>query len=233
MIYLTGDTHRDFKRIQFFCSENKTSKEDIMVILGDAGINLCLDGRDQMLKEELRDNLPITLFCIHGNHEERPFNVSGYEELEWHGAKVYIDDKYPNQVFAKDGEIYDFNGQKVLVIGGAYSVDKFYRLENGLPWFESEQPSLEIKEHVIENLDKVGWKVDYVFSHTCPYNVMPRHLFLPGIDQRRVDNSTEEWLMREVASKLEFKKRWYFGHYHDYWGKNKYTMLYKDIIKFE
>lgn len=30
---------------------------------------------------------------------------------------------------------------KTIVIGGAYSVDKFYRLSKGYNWFEDEQPS--------------------------------------------------------------------------------------------
>ena len=61
---------------------------------------------------------------------------------------VYYEEKYPNLLFAKDGEIYDFDGKKAVVIGGAYSVDKYYRLRNYMPWFESEQPTEEIKHYV-------------------------------------------------------------------------------------
>lgn len=53
-----------------------------------------------------------------------------------------------NLLFAKDGEIYNFNGKKVMSIGGAYSIDKYYRIRNGLPWFETEQPDEAIKEYV-------------------------------------------------------------------------------------
>lgn len=41
---------------------------------------------------------------------------------------------------------------KTIVIGGAYSVDKFYRLSKGYNWFEDEQPSDEIKAYVESNL---------------------------------------------------------------------------------
>lgn len=37
MIYITGDTHGRFERIENFCQMNSTSKDDIMIILGDAG----------------------------------------------------------------------------------------------------------------------------------------------------------------------------------------------------
>lgn len=53
-----------------------------------------------------------------------------------------------NLLFAKDGEIYNFNGKKVMPVGGAYSIDKYYRIRNGLSWFETEQPDEAIKEYV-------------------------------------------------------------------------------------
>ena len=46
MTYITGDTHGRFGRIKEFCNEQKTTKEDIMIILGDVGINYYLDKRD-------------------------------------------------------------------------------------------------------------------------------------------------------------------------------------------
>ena len=65
MVILTGDTHGRFDRIEDFCAEYDTTTEDIMIILGDAGINYWLDERDEELKARL-SQLPITLFCIHG-----------------------------------------------------------------------------------------------------------------------------------------------------------------------
>ena len=88
-IFITGDTHRDFSRIYNFCERQGTTKDDIMIILGDAGINYYLLGMDDNLKAEL-DLMPITLFCIHGNHEERPFNIPTYEEREWHCGIVMM-----------------------------------------------------------------------------------------------------------------------------------------------
>lgn len=79
--YITGDTHGDFRRIEQFCLENDTTVEDVMIILGDAGINYHLDSRDNELKEEL-SQLDITLFCIHGNHEARPWEAGDYDEIE-------------------------------------------------------------------------------------------------------------------------------------------------------
>lgn len=39
MIYITGDIHGEFGRIEAFCRRFGICKEDVMIILGDAGIN--------------------------------------------------------------------------------------------------------------------------------------------------------------------------------------------------
>lgn len=142
-IYITGDTHGDFTLFPAFCHRMKTTTENIMIVLGDAGLNYYANRKDQERREEV-SKIPITFFCIHGNHEMRPEHVEGYQLIDWHGGKVWQKEEYPNIVFAKDGEIYEIGGKKVIVIGGAYSVDKYYRLARGYWWFEDEQPSEEI-----------------------------------------------------------------------------------------
>ena len=53
MIYLTGDTHGRFERIGAFCDKMQTDRDDILIILGDAGINFHADARDNLRKEYL------------------------------------------------------------------------------------------------------------------------------------------------------------------------------------
>lgn len=210
-IYITGDTHRDFERIKEFCEFAQTFQDDIMIILGDAGINYYLDEADNNLKNELSE-YPITFFCIHGNHEERPFEISAYEEMEWYGGIVYVEPDYPNLIFAKDGEIYDFDGKKAMVIGGAYSIDKWYRLHNNLPWFETEQPDDTIISFVESQLDKINWKIDYIFSHTAPLKYEPTDVFIPSLKQENVDKTTEKWIDK-IEDKLDYEP-WFLVHYH-------------------
>lgn len=133
MIYITGDTHGRFERIEMFCERLNTKIEDILIILGDAGINFHGKHKDVLKKEFLKD-LPITLFCIHGNHEQRPCTIEGYQEMSWNGGSVYFEEEYPNLLFAKDGEVFDLNGLKTIVMGGAYSIDKEMRLLYGYGW---------------------------------------------------------------------------------------------------
>ena len=125
---------------------------------------------------------------------------------------MFVENAYPNILFAKDGEVYDLGGISAIVIGGAYSVDKWYRLERGAKWFPDEQPSDEVKARVEAKLDELDWKVDVVLSHTCPFGYEPTEAFLPGIDQSMVDTSTEVWLDR-IERRLDYRK-WYCGHWH-------------------
>ena len=223
--YITGDTHRDFNRIEDFCEENGTTVNDVMIILGDAGINYFCNDLDRGIKERL-SKLDITLFCVHGNHEERPWLAADYEEVVWNEGIVYVEEQYPNILFAKDGEIYNFHGKKVMPIGGAYSVDKFYRLRNGLKWFASEQADDEIKTYVEEQLDKVGWSIDVVLSHTVPIEAEPVWAFIPGLEQSTVDKSTEKWL-QYIRDNLEFSE-WYAGHYHVESEESGIQIMYED-----
>lgn len=211
MVYITGDTHGDFRRIPQFCERFRTSREDIMIILGDAGINFHGSERDCEKKEYIA-NMPITLFCIHGNHEQRPNTIPTYKEKNWHGGMVYMEEEYPNILFARDGEVFELSGMKTIAIGGAYSVDKAMRLAYGYGWWGDEQPSDEIKQYVEQQLSDRDWKIDVVLSHTTPFKYEPTEMFLSGLDQSTVDKSTEKWL-DSIEDRLDYRK-WYCGHYH-------------------
>lgn len=61
MIYITGDTHGDFHRF----NRLDINDEDVMIILGDVGINYYLDEYDKKLKERL-SKYNFKFFCIQG-----------------------------------------------------------------------------------------------------------------------------------------------------------------------
>lgn len=230
MIYITGDKHGDFRKIFDFCYENKTSRDDIMIILGDAGINYYANETDYILKNSLLQ-YPITFFCIHGNHEERPENIKSYKTKKFHNGIVYYEEDYPNILFAKDGEIYSFNNHNVLVIGGAYSVDKYFRLEKGYNWYASEQPSEKVKEFVMSKINSMNNKIDIILSHTCPYKYLPMEMFLEGVDQSTVDNSTECFL--DKIEQVTDYKVWYCGHYHTDKTVDKIIFMFHNIESFK
>ena len=195
MVYITGDTHGNFSRFYKFSKKAKPTKADVMIILGDAGLNYYGNRLDALRKSEAAV-LPMTFFCIHGNHEMRPEHIASYKTKRFRGGTVWYEPDFPNLLFARDGDVYRLGGQDCIVIGGAYSVDKFYRLQNGWQWFEDEQPSERIKARVENVLTKRDYKIDVVLSHTCPIQYEPIEVFLPSMP------STSPPLTRALSSGL-------------------------------
>lgn len=228
-IYITGDVHGDFSELLQWCCAMEPKKRDIIVILGDVALNYFGGWKDYKRKKKA-NALGPEIFCIHGNHEMRPEDAGCYELIDWHGGKVWWQPEFPNLIFAKDGEIYDLDGKKVIVLGGAYSVDKYERLAHDYQWFPNEQPSAEIKQFAEEQLARADWKVDAVFSHTCPYKYRPLEAMIHGFDQNTIDTTTEEWL-DQIEDKLDYKKR-YCGHWHINKHIDKMEFLFHDVRLF-
>lgn len=221
MFYITGDTHRDFTIV------HNLPKGSTLIILGDAGINYFLNEEDKELKEYL-NSLDITFLCVQGNHEERPENIPTYKEKKIHGGKVFIEDDYPNLIFLKNGEVYTINNKKVLVIGGAYSIDKNIRLTYGWHWFKDEQLNKSEMNMILEKYQ--GTHVDVILSHTSPKKYEPVEVFLSGIDQKTVDKTMEEFL-DTVEETIKYDK-WYCGHYHTEKIVDKIEFMFENIKEF-
>ena len=163
--YITGDKHRNFTRVKAFCKDLKTRKKDVLIVLGDSGFNYYSDERDDELKKEI-SGLDITMFCLHGNKENRPQNISSYGVRDFCGGKVYYEPRYPNLLFAIDGEIYNFDGREYIVVGGAHSVDKLKCLENDLPFWWDEMPCEVIKRRFENNLSDKSNRIYGILTHT-------------------------------------------------------------------
>ena len=224
MIYITGDTHGDFSRL----NNLKISKDDMLIILGDAGVNYFLNEHDNRLKEFL-SLYSLKIFFIQGNHEERPENISNYHETKMFGGNVYIEDKYPNLIFAKNGELYIIDNKSVLVVGGAYSVDKNYRITHGYKWFKDEQLKEEEKDYIIKKYK--GKHVDIILSHTCPLKYEPQDNFIYAFNQLKIDKKMEIFL-NQLEEIINYDK-WYCGHWHIEKQIDKLEFIFKSIKKFE
>ena len=230
MIYITGDKHGDLEFVRTFCLDHPDlSRNDVLIILGDAGINYSLDRREQKVKKML-SKLPVTILCVHGNHEERPYNIRGYKEIRCFEGVVYQQKKYPNILFCKDGENYRIGNRYLFVLGGAYSTDKYLRLENGWEWFASEQPSPDSRINAGKTIKEFNGSFDLVLSHTCPRKYLVHDLHHVYSDEHEIDYSTEDWL-DEIEGQISYH-HWYFGHFHQDRDINeKVTAVYDKVIE--
>ena len=205
---ITGDTHRIFSRFKHLDKTPNTA----IIILGDVGLNYTLDENDYDTKRALCRNYPYIFYCVRGNHEARPSDVPGMHLVndEDVGGPVWVEDEFPRIRYFTDWGIYTIDGLKTLVVGGAYSVDKWWRLSRGAKWFENEQLAQHERNVCLRAME--GRKFDLVLMHTCPLSLQPTDLFLRGLDQSTVDNSMEMWL-EELINSIDWKLI-LFGHYH-------------------
>ena len=109
MIWLTGDTHGHFERIEAFCREKQTTVDDILIILGDAGFNFGGGARDLALKT-YASQFPITIFSLHGNRENRPQNIPGYSWVYVRQYCAKIDEAARNRMELIVPELVKRNG---------------------------------------------------------------------------------------------------------------------------
>lgn len=229
------DLHLRLSDNEEYNEVNKT-----LILLGDSGANYYLDGpdgRDASFKKKL-GRYPFEYFVIRGNHEERPGICMKKNLNDWHMEKyfdnwVYVENNFPYIKYALDGvamynipcdidymmpedplddDIEVVKTYKTLVVPGAYSVDKYYRLQRGWSWFSMEQLTEEEQLEGLEIIKSEEWKCDLVLSHTCPIIYEPTDLFLSSVDQSMVDKSMERYL-GEIEKKLDYKAL-LFGHYH-------------------
>ena len=226
-VYVFGDLHGSYKPIKDFYDCYKDNPKfnfdgtDIIILLGDAGLNYFFNHRDDNFKNALC-KYPFTYFVIRGNHEERPSNCMEKEPNKWKmelfwDNQVYVEKRCPKIKYALDfPAVYEIPLEDTdcttLVLPGAYSVDKEYRLINGWSWFPQEQLSLPEKMASVKLLADYGSNFNLILSHTAPLKYEPIDLFLPMIDQSRVDKSMEEYLdwIDDIAS----YELWLWGHYH-------------------
>jgi hypothetical protein len=166
--------------------------------------------------------------------EEKEKLRKGYPEMEWHGGKVRV--IRPSVLMLEHG-VFDLNGRKCFVYGGAASHDiaggilklsdcsdrlhfnhevKRRRREGlpfrikGLSWWEQEIPDQETEDTAITALDQAGWNVDYVFTHDCAISDLKALAEMMG----EQDCSEVNEFLERIKAKLTFS-RWYFGHHHE------------------
>lgn len=239
-LFISGDRHGDYKDVEQFCLKWNTSKEDLLIILGDNGVNYWGPHKDRKLKARLA-SLPISFLMIKGNHDQRlslkSYTIAPEDAHPLVKGFLLAEKEFPSLLFTPmygGLELVTAAGSvKAFVLGGAYSADKFYRLEmqalghSGYRWFADEQMSLwEMKEASDMIHD---YKPDVILSHTCPYKYIPRDMFLPIVDQSTVDDSMEHW-MDTIEESVDYK-RWFCGHWHTDRTVDKIRFMYLDIME--
>ena len=95
--------------------------------------------------------------------------------------------------------------------------------------YPSEQPDDKTKNEAIQVLNNND--IDVILSHTCPYSYLPKEAFIIGVDESKVDNSTEHFL--DTIEKNYNYQKWYCGHFHIDKEIDKIRFMSRDVIEFD
>ena len=166
-IYITGDTHGNIDCQKFNNPYFPAAESDYVIICGDFGAVWDGTEEEQKLLDWYNDKPWTTLFCD-GNHDNFDL-LSKHPMEEWNGGKVHR--IRPKVLHLMRGQVFTIEGKTFFVMGGASSIDKEYRTV-GLSWWAEELPSVREMEEGFANLEKVGYKVDYVITHSAPTTVL-------------------------------------------------------------
>ena len=205
-IFVCGDIHStlDINKLDQFIERDDLTEKDYLIICGDTGICGFSKEQETATREYLR-KLPMTILFADGNHEQFDA-LNSYSVDEWNGGKVHIIE--PGIIHLMRGQVYHIDGKRFFVFGGAYSIDRAYR-DLGFTWFEEEIPSQEEYEEAWKNLEACDYEVDYIISHTGPYEV------ITDLGYECHDEELEQVrFFQQVADCVDVKD-WYFGHFHE------------------
>jgi len=226
VLYVTGDFHSEYSRAsnRHFPEQSELGPEDGLLVCGDFGFWHDSPEQDYWLKWWEAKKYPV-LWCD-GNHE----NFDALHTIpveEWKGGRIQR--IRSNVIRLCRGEIFDLDGAKIFVMGGAKSHDmeggvldpedpnffwkrkllnrsrSRYRVK-GETWWEEEMPSQEEYRRAWENLERAGWQVDLVITHCAPTRIQKQ------LDPAFEPDELTDFLDR-AWEKLTFR-RWYCGHYH-------------------
>jgi len=203
-MYILGDIHGDFSVIVNFCRKNESKDQINLIQVGDFGAGFSDDFLDDMVY--LNDCLfkhNVTLYVIRGNHDDPKFFNGDYN---WSNLKLL-----------KDYTTLDIEGVRILLIGGAISIDRNYRTKD-ISWWDNENVIMDI-EKIHELRD-----VDIVITHTAPNFVNPINLnslvlFFAKDDINLLHDLEYERnnlkIIYDALCKNNEIKHWFYGHFHD------------------
>ena len=193
-IYIVGDVHGDWARINSFI--NKKNPEAV-IIAGD--VAYFWKHEPLTNKGKIKTN-GTKVYWIPGNHE----NMDIVKSAKYPPGGIYEVDE--NVFMCAFGSTLTIDGKTFLFCGGADTIDKDWRIE-GKSWWRNE--TIQNNEfYALPDPDDV--KIDIVVSHTKP------NLFhLKGIDDYKIAKYNDPSCKAlDQVFQMYHPKMWFFGHFH-------------------
>jgi len=209
-LYFMGDLHGNFRALRQLIKKHKLKKAHIIQV-GDFGVGYQSFLNDLKAMEKINallENAEAHLYVMRGNHDN----------------PAYFRGPVPRPLdqscisFVEDYTVLEINQMRILLIGGAISIDRKLQREGVHYWKEEVLNYDEKKLEVMRN-------IDLVVTHSAPNFAPPYHfgelvMAFARNDASLVDDLHEErallskmydCLKQEPSNKLSY---WLYGHFH-------------------
>ena len=239
MIYITGDTHgqyRQFKsrKIRGLRGKSRKHGEDTLIICGDFGFLWDGSRKEQKILQKIGKLRHNTLF-VDGVHENFKM-LSEYPAETWKGGlTLHI---CGNLRYLCRGQVFEIEDSKIFTMGGGVREDigvkpaesmeeEAEEIENYIPDLAApETPTAEDIAESLKNLAAAGGRVDYVITYEPPGSVGDFRTITTGrktVGRGKTVHSDAIRTVGTVSEKLGFLDeiekqitygRWFFGKHH-------------------
>jgi hypothetical protein len=202
---VVGDVHGDISFASAVCRAAESLDITNIFQVGDFGIWDHTDDGVYFL-DKLNENSSlrgVNWYVTLGNHENYD-RVENYQALT---TQTFIPVRDHITILGNKTAVFDMDGVKFASVGGAYSIDKYARIE-GKSWWRNE----EIKFSdilMLQNLIDITGRVDILFTHDSPTT-------LPEWDGFIKDDpySQGHRKMLDRVGEIARPAFWFHGHYH-------------------
>lgn len=221
MIYITGDMHGDQERISK-AELGMLKKDDTLIVCGDFGFIWNNDSKENQLLNRLEKRKYNICFVdgINENFEE----LNKLPVVIWHGGRIH---KVRDNVFhLMRGQIYEIENKKIFTMGGGE--DPEFDMSDDEDIIEKKEiPSTQEMLTGVSNLEKNGYKVDYIITHEPPAKI--RDFLLLSNNQTLRVTSIGAYF-DELSQQTDYRK-WFFGSMHmDKFISDSHIALFKNIV---
>ena len=205
MIYVTGDTHGDPERLSR-AALKPLRDGDTLIVCGDFGYLWDGSRREQKLLQKL-SRKKIEICFIDGAHENFSL-LEACPVVNYRGGKARR--IAPNIHHLMRGQLFEIEGRTVFAFGGGENPDLELKDDGELDRRRPEVPTGEEMREGIENMDRVGYMVDYIVTHEPPAGV---RAFLTLSQSTAPTVSALGAYFDELSVQAHYKK-WFFGSLH-------------------
>ncbi len=224
MIYVTGDTHGDIERLSKPALSMLNSK-DTLIICGDFGFIWNDDTKEKQFLNRL-ESRKYNICFVDGVYENFDA-LNEYPVAIWNGGRVHK--IRPNVFHLMRGQVFEIENKTIFTMGGGELPELDFQ-DSDESSVKKEIPTSQEMLNGVTNLEKHGFKVDYIITHEPPAKIRD---FLRMSENKNIRVTALGAYFDELSQQTEYT-RWFFGNMHtDKFITEKYAALFTHIVSID